>query len=399
MKKFIALLLLGLLYSNEFVLSQCVLGDCENTFSIKKYSDSSRFEGLFNHGEKVCGINYYHSGSVYKGNFLDNKRNGEGMYLYANQDTFQGIYKSDAKYYGTYKFKNGSSCEGFFLNDRQEGHGNYKDVRGDLWDCEWKNGEIVSKHILQINNDSSAVFYDKSQVLSIEKTSKDYIPRMFALVVGVSNYLDGNNLNYSDDDASLIFKNMSSAFFNELKDGRITLLLNENASVSNIKNALQTILNQANENDYIVFYFSGHGSPGAFCAYDGLLKHKDVKDVFVNSKAKYKLCVADACFSGSISNTQIVSNYSDLHHDRICVLMSSKSNQTSIESSGIKQGVFSYYFVKGMNGKADLNQDKYVTVGELFVYVKKMVSVDTNNKQIPVVYGSELYKIPLSRIK
>ena len=399
MKNFIILLLFGLLFSNGFVLSQCVFGDCENTFSIKKYSDSSKFEGLFNRGKKVCGTNFYSSGAVYKGNFLDNKRNGEGMYLYANQDTFQGIYKADAKFYGTYQFKNGSSYEGFFVNDKQEGHGNYKDINGDVWECEWKNGVIVSKHKLQINSDSSAIFNAKSQVLSVEKTAKNSIPRMFAIVVGVSNYLDGNNLKYADDDASLIYQNMNSAFSNELKGGRITLLLNEKANVYNIKNALQTILNQANENDYIVFYFSGHGSPGAFCAYDGLLQHKDVKDIFVNSKAKYKLCVADACFSGSISNTQIVSNYTDLHHDRICVLMSSKSNQTSIEFSGINQGIFSYYFVKGMHGKADLNQDKYVTVGELFVYVKKMVSIDTQNKQVPVVYGNELYKIPLSRIK
>jgi hypothetical protein len=399
MKNFIFLLLLSFLFSNQFVVSQCVFGDCENSFSIKKYTDSTKFEGLFNQGKKVCGVNYYTSGAVYKGNFLDNKRNGEGMYLFANQDTFQGIYKADAKFYGTYKFKNGSSFEGFFVNDKQEGHGNYKDVQGDIWECEWKNGEIISKHKLKINKDSSAIFNAKSQVVPKEKSAKNSIPRMFAVVVGISNYLGGNNLKYADDDASLIYRNMNSAFSNELKEGSITLLLNEKASVYNIKNALQTILNKANENDYIVFYFSGHGSPGAFRAYDDFLQHKDVKDIFVNSKAKYKLCVADACFSGSISNTQIVSNYAELHHDRICVLMSSKSNQTSIEFSGINQGVFSYYFVKGMHGKADLNQDKYVTVGELFIYVKKMVSIDTKNQQIPVVYGNDLYKIPLSRIK
>ena len=391
--------MVSLFLLNSSIYSQCVFGDCENSFSIKKYPDSSFFEGLFQKGQKICGINTYTSGSVYKGNFQDNKRHGEGLFLYKNQDTFQGVYKSDAKFYGTYKFKNGTSFEGFFVNDKQEGHGNYKDLHGDIWECEWKNGEIISKHKLQINKDSSVIFNTKSQVSLNEKTSKNVRPRMFAVVVGISNYLGGNNLKYADDDASLIYRNMNSAFSNELKAGSITLLLNEKASVYNIKNALQSILNQANENDYIVFYFSGHGSPGAFCAYDGLLQHKDVKDIFVNSKAKYKLCVADACFSGSISNTQIVSNYADLHHDRICVLMSSKSNQTSIEFSGINQGVFSYYFVKGMHGKADLNQDKYVTVGELFVYVKKMVSIDTKNQQIPVVYGNDLYKIPLSRIK
>ena len=41
MKNFIILLLLGLLFTNQFVLSQCVFGDCENSFSIKRYNDSS----------------------------------------------------------------------------------------------------------------------------------------------------------------------------------------------------------------------------------------------------------------------------------------------------------------------------------------------------------------------
>ena len=399
MKNLFLFIFFSLFLLNNSIYSQCVFGDCENSFSIKKYPDSSFFEGLFQKGQKICGINTYTSGSVYKGNFQDNKRHGEGLFLYKNQDTFQGVYKSDAKFYGTYKFKNGTSFEGFFVNDKQEGHGNYKDLHGDIWECEWKNGEIISKHKLQINKDSSVIFNTKSQVSLNEKTSKNVRPRMFAVVVGVSSYLNGNNLKYADDDASLIYRNMNSAFYNEIKDGKITLLLNEKASISNIKNALQTILSQANDNDYIVFYFSGHGSPGSFCAYDGFLQHKDVKDIFVQSNAKYKLCVADACFSGSISNTQIVSNYADLNHDRICVLMSSKSNQYSTEFSGINQGIFSYYFVKGMHGKADLNQDKYVTVGELFIYVKKMVSNDTKNKQIPVVFGNELYKIPLSRIR
>ena len=83
----------------------------------------------------------------------------------------------------------------------------------------------------------------------------------------------------------------------------------------------------------------------------------------------------------------------------MCVLMSSKSTQYSMEFQNLNHGIFSYYFVKGMRGKGDLNRDNYVTIGELFVYVKTMVSYDTNNKQIPVIFGNDLNKRPLSRIR
>ena len=39
-----------------------------------------------------------------------------------------------------------------------------------------------------------------------------------------------------------------------------------------------------------------------------------------------------------------------------------------------KHGLFSYYLMKGMRGKADANEDKKITIGELGDYVKENVS-------------------------
>ena len=55
----------------------------------------------------------------------------------------------------------------------------------------------------------------------------------------------------------------------------------------------------------ISIYFSGHGSPGRFIPHDhsqNFISHKEIKDLFLLSKARYKICIADACFSGSILN-------------------------------------------------------------------------------------------------
>jgi hypothetical protein len=375
------------------------LGDCSNTFSIKKYEDSSFFEGLFQNGKKHCGIYYYNSGSIYKGNFEDNKKEGEGLFLYNNQDTFQGIFKNDDKFFGTYKYKNGDIFNGYFKNDKPHGYGTLKIHDGKIYDCIWNNGEIVSKNIYQIQRDSSLIEETWKSIDNLDDERKNYKPRMFALIVGVSRYEKINNLKYADDDAILVYNNFKDAFTNETDRGEIVLLTNEQATSRAVISRMKDIFSKANDNDFIVFYFSGHGSQGAFCSYDGLIDHFDVRNIIVNSKSKYKLCIADACFSGSISNTHIVAGYDNLHDERMGILMSSKSNQASIEYSGINHGIFSYYFVKGMHGKGDLNKDKYVTVGELFLYVKKMVSKDSEYRQIPIIFGNDLNKIPLSRIK
>ena len=84
---------------------------------------------------------------------------------------------------------------------------------------------------------------------------------------------------------------------------------------------------------------------------------------------------------------------------RIAVIMSSKPYQTSMESGNLQQGVFSLYLINGLRGHADWNRDSYITMGELFLYTKNNVTSKSNGSQIPVVYGQNLDRIPLTRIK
>jgi uncharacterized caspase-like protein len=235
-------------------------------------------------------------------------------------------------------------------------------------------------------------------------SQKNLRPRVFAVVVGISDY-EGTqlDLNYSDRDAQLFYNHLKSAMPYEVAAGKSVLLLNESATLSNINAALSNVFSASSPNDFIIFYFSGHGSVGEFVPYNHSegLKHSDLKNYFKNTAAKFRLVVADACFSGSIgtANETSVSSTQDLYDSRLAVIMSSKPNQTSLEMGSLEQGVFSYYLIRGMQGLADLNQDKYVTAGELFMYTKKKVSDHTSNSQIPVIYGVNLNKIPLTKVK
>ena len=56
------------------------------------------------------------------------------------------------------------------------------------------------------------------------------------------------------------------------------------------------------------------------------------------------------------------------------VFSASKLNQISSGLKGAKHGIFSYYLMKGLEGKADSNKDKKITNGELLAYMDENVS-------------------------
>jgi hypothetical protein len=396
---------------------KCTKGDCENGFGEKLYPDSSRFNGQFEKGQKKCGSYYYASGNKYTGCFDKNKKSGFGIFTYTNKEEYKGIFKDDQKVYGEYKFSNGEKYHGSFMNNLPDGMGSLELKNGKIWEGQWKEGKKVWGGFIAQSSDSTWVMGDMlSDSLqapsfndSLVGSSKSISPRLFTVVVGISDY-EGTelDLNYSDDDAQVFYKYLQSALPREMAGGKSILLLNQQATVSNISSALSRIFSLANENDFIMFYFSGHGTEGNFVPYDylssGLLDHELIKKQFKQSKAKYRICIADACNSGSIGSGEqsaqnTIASSTHLRDARIAIIMSSKSYQNSAENGTIKQGVFTYCLVNGLKGKADLNGDSYVNAAELFIYTKNSVVQMSNGNQVPVIFGANLNRIPLARVK
>lgn len=397
------LLISALIWVCSTSYAQCIKGDCVSGNGEKIYPDGSKFQGLFQEGQKLKGIYKYPNGDQYEGSFKEGKRDGLATYRYSNGERYEGFYVDDAKSYGKFAFKNGDSYTGTFANNLFNGYGSFKKNSGELIEGYWENGKMgVAEEFAAI---------DSAQVLSVDSilnkgsiSQKTLRPRVFAVVVGISDYQGTElDLSYSDRDAQLFYNHLRSAMPTEMAAGKSVLLLNERATLSNINAALSDVFSTSSPNDFIIFYFSGHGSVGQFVPYNHSfgLSHEDLKNYFKNTEAKFRLVVADACFSGSIGtpNQTSVSDTQDLFDSRLAVIMSSKPDQTSLEMGSLEQGVFSYHLIRGMQGLADLNQDKYVTAGELFMYTKNKVANHTSNEQIPVIYGVNLNKIPLTKVK
>jgi uncharacterized caspase-like protein len=284
----------------------------------------------------------------------------------------------------------------------------FKDGR--IIEGQWNNGKpdwtvaisaVADTSIMITEN--NGVENERDEIIS----TKGVAPRVFAVIVGVSDY-DGtfSDLQYADDDADKFLIQLKMSMPRETAAGKVVQLKNAQATAQNVLNAIDDVFERAGENDFVIFYFSGHGSPGNFIPtdhYTNVISHNTIKERFKKTPAKYRLCIADACFAGSIGSE--ANNYSsitatqDLKDTRLAVILSSKSTQTSQETIALQQGLFSYYLIKGIRGAADINNDKYITAGELFVYTRTRVIERSGGKQVPVIYGQNIDLIPLSKIK
>lgn len=233
-------------------------------------------------------------------------------------------------------------------------------------------------------------------------------PQIFAVIVGCADYKRQNlDLRFSDDDAYRFYAYLKSCEGGGIPDEHIAVLIDEAANKSNIIKTMNDVFSKATADDMLLFFFSGHGAENAFCPTDitdqfsSLLQHSEVKAVFKKYPAKYKVCFADACFSGSIyhgtpTTAPISSGNSETN---VVIMMSSKNTETSQENMKMRQGAFTYYLIKGLKGSADRDKDGIVNLGEIFTYVKANVINFTDSQQTPIIEGNASRDMPITVIK
>lgn len=323
------------------------------------YPDGSRWIGEFREGyPSGNGVCYYSNGDRYEGQWANNAPNGEGIMYFASGRVYGAVWAAGAP------------------------------VR-----------ELDSDEVMP------------SDPVKVEPTTD---VKIWAVVVGVGRYTSMPSLKFTDDDAFRFYSFLKSPEGGALPENQIEILVDESATRDNILKTMRTMFLKADANDVVVLYFSGHGLEGCFLPvdFDGFnnkLRHDEVKQIFKSSKAKHKLCIADACHSGSLSYGQGLASkgpatvslkrFYQAFEDAdggIALLMSSQSEELSLEDHGLRQGVFTYYVLQGLKGKADNNSDKLVTIKELYNYVYKSVREYTAGMQTPVLTGTYDDAMPVS---
>ena len=424
--------------AEEEVQSGCLNGDCENGEGLFAYPDGSKYEGQFLEGKPDgWGTFTNPAGEKYVGTFRQGLRHGKGTLYFADStyitgDWVEGEYMGNSQIEpgrvgcivgdctngrGTYIFKDGiAKYVGDFRNGMPHGDGVIYYANGERYVGHWAEGNFDGEGTLFFSDSSEVSGFWKAgtylgetlpepeETLATTDTLVDYnavrdaaTMKVWAVIVGISSYDHMPTLKYTDDDAYRMYAFLKSPEGGALADDQIRILIDEDATREKILYAMQETFAKAGENDLVFVYFSGHGLRGAFLPidYDGYhnkLEHEEIRSILDSSKARYKLCIADACHSGSLLAMKsgeirnvLADYYKTLAHAKpgTALIMSSKSDETSLESSGLRQGVFTHFLIRGLKGEADADGNKIVTIKELFNFVNDNVRAYTG----PVIQG------------
>lgn len=238
--------------------------------------------------------------------------------------------------------------------------------------------------------------------------------RAFALVAGISDYQDAQikDLRYAHKDAKVFADFLRSKAGGSLDSQHIRLLTNEQATLAGLQAGFNWLLKKAKKGDRVIVYFSGHGDvetvnaheKGYLLAYDTpknnyRLNAVDLNDFNEHLIAKLSnegvqlIIITDACHAGALAGgkggkeataSELMKRYANE-----VKIMSCQPYEESQESSkwGNGRGVFSYYLVDGLKGRADEDRDQTVDLYELEIFLQDRIRNATNKKQHPDVFG------------
>ena len=238
------------------------------------------------------------------------------------------------------------------------------------------------------------------------QTAAVTIPRSYALVIGISAYKNlpkTAQLEFPNRDAEDIYAALISPEGGQFPAENVHKLINERATVENIRHELEVWLpSVTQDNDRVLIYFAGHGfvsgGHGWLATYDvdlhniaGTAYPMDMLGSVIGSKikGKWKVLITDACHSGAIT-PEADRQQGDEYAARLCrkslfSLTASRDREQSFESDrwGGGHGIFTYYVIKGIEGEADTNGDGVVDADELAEYVHTNVRLATEGRQNP----------------
>ena len=238
---------------------------------------------------------------------------------------------------------------------------------------------------------------EKLEPLNPSKIKSKSSNNKVALIIGIENYLESPNATYANLDAKYFFDYARKGF--GVKKQNINLLVDEQATFVKTNKVLTKWLRskiKSGETELIIF-FAGHG----LASNDGkelyLLPQDSDPDLLARTALSrtelFKEIIAlnpkgvtmflDTCYSGvsrdektllaSARPVRIIAD-EQVTPNNFTIFSASQLDQISSGFKEAKHGIFSYYLMKGLEGKADANKDKDITNGELLAYMDENVA-------------------------
>jgi uncharacterized caspase-like protein len=272
-----------------------------------------------------------------------------------------------------------------------------------------------SNHIQIRVTDTDGLITEKT--ITVHSTPSER--NVWAVVVGINDYPQLPRLKYAVNDAREFYRLLVEK--NRIPEKNITLLINDQASLGNLRSLLGTHLKEAaGKEDMVIIFFAGHGAAevdASSAEGDGLEKYlmtweANPRDLYATAMPMVEIArilnrirserlvfIVDSCYSGAsggrtVSTGGIRANIADTFLDRIAggrgkvIITASAANEVSVEKDDLQHGVFTYYLLEGLRGAADSDRDGMITVDEAYRYVSEKVPRATSQEQHPVKKGT-----------
>jgi len=268
-----------------------------------------------------------------------------------------------------------------------------------------------------------------------------FVPKIanrWAVVIGVGDYESKRvpKLRFAEPDADAMYRLLTTrAGYPRENVVLLTDTAPEKPTLQNIRLALGDFLaRKTTREDMVLIYYAGLGAPEADAASkdkDGLAKYliprnvqpeslrstafamDEIQGILGRIPAERVVLLLDTSYSGVAGGRSFVPsnarprNLSDQFLERLTkgrgrlVITASGPNEVALEPADLGHGLFTYYLLEALSGKADRNGDGIVTVSELYPYVEDQVerkSRAAGGRQRPLMKGDIEGALPLSRL-
>jgi len=252
-------------------------------------------------------------------------------------------------------------------------------------------------------------------------------PDDWGLIIGIEDYAHLPRVDFARKDALVI-----KEYFNRIlgvPEHNIISLIDSDATRARISGYLKSFIPaNVSKNTTFYVYFAGHGAPDMekgdpyLVPYDGdtlfieetgyKLRefYKDINDLDINQAYVF----LDSCFSGVASRAaEMLTKGSrpallkvediGMATQEVIALTAATGGQTSNPFPKEKHGLFTYYLLNALSGKADENEDRFVSIKEIYNYVTRHVTRAARRmgrEQTPFISPSmeDLKDISVSRV-
>ena len=246
--------------------------------------------------------------------------------------------------------------------------------------------------------------------------------RLWAIVIGVSNYAHAEPLLYAASDAAAFGEFLKSPRGGAIPEDHVFVLLEDEATRFGVLVALEELQGKVQRGDTVYVYIAGHGfiknRVGYFIPSDGALNlpaatainFSHLKDMVESglAHANTRILVTDMCNAGRIGPGQtelaagiqnlINANLLDLNAGAgtFLNLLASRPTEASWESDELEQGVFTYTLLEALNGSGSPAGQTIASANDVVNYVRSEVASYTASQQNPMANEGFDPQLPLA---